>query len=145
MPARVGEIVAYQLTGEGRDENWRIGCVRWLRVTENNSMELGVMQVDISAAPTATRAIQGVGQGGEYFRSLIAPAVVLMADAATLIVPAAIFDIGSLLAVNTGNEVHYVRLTRIVDATKSYSQFHFTITKRPDSETKNIMSMRAML
>jgi hypothetical protein len=145
MPARVGEIVAYQLTGEGRDENWRIGCVRWLRVTENSSMELGVMQVDNSAAPMATRAIKGVGQGGEYIRSLIAPAVELMADAATLIVPAAIFDVGSLLAVNTGNEIHYVRLTRIVDATKSYSQFHFTITKRPDSETKNIMSMRAML
>ncbi|MEJ2381349.1 MAG: hypothetical protein P8076_09215 [Gammaproteobacteria bacterium] len=145
MPARVGEIIAYQLTGEGRDENWRIGCIRWLRVVENRTMELGVMQVDDSAAPAATRAIKGVGQGGEYFRSLIVPAVELMADAATLIVPAAIFDVGSLLAVNTGNEIHYVRLTRIVDATKSYSQFHFTIAKQPDSETKNIMSMRAML
>lgn len=146
MPVGVGELIAYQPTAETLDHaQWVIGSIRWLRVTDNRSLAIGIMGLSGTARSVATRAIKGAGKGGEYFRALIVPNVDLDDESATLIVPAAIYDAGTELAVNLKDEIRYVRLTRILDATKSYAHFEFDVVETPDSETRNIHAMRAML
>jgi hypothetical protein len=93
----------------------------------------------------ATRAVQGVGQGGEYFRALVLSATELDDPDASLIVPGAIYDIGTVLAINSRDAIKYVELTGLLESTRSYSHFRFKVVGTPASESKNIATMRAMV
>ena len=87
--------------------------------------------------------IEGVGKGGEYFRALHAnsgtdPVI------ESLITPAAIYDIGSVMVINTGQELSYIRLTKLIETTNSFSQFAFEPTHPPESEVEKITSIKTM-
>jgi len=144
LPVRVGEVVAYEPQGSGRAKaHWSVGTIRWLRVAEGNTLEMGVMRLSEGARAAATRAVRGVGQGGEYFRSLIIPQDGLDSPHGHMLTPAAIYDVGTVLAVNLGDHIRYVRLSRLIEATRSFSQFQFESADTPASETANIQAMRA--
>lgn len=146
MPLRVGEIIIYRpATDDGSAQSWNIGAIRWLRVTDNHAIQMGIQRLSQGASAVATRAVRGIGAGGEYFRSLIVPAVALDDPSATLIVPAAIYDVDTILALNFGDSITYVRLAKIAHATKSYTQFHFKTVAQPESEARAIDTMRKLL
>ncbi len=146
LPVRVGEIVAYEPQGSERGkEHWSIGTIRWLRVLENDALEMGIMRLSEGARAVATRAVKGVGQGGEYFRSLVVPQDGLDAAHGHILTPAAIYDTDTVLALNLGDRIRYVRLDRLLEATRSFSQFEFTPVETPDSETANIKAMQAAI
>ena len=91
-----------------------------------------------SLQPVAVRSIGGVGSGGEYFRSLI----LTEGNSAHLLVPSAIYDIGTCLVLNRGENLTYVRLVRMHEATASFSRFEYEVIATPLSEQKNIEAMR---
>lgn len=143
MPLRVGEVIALQADdGEG---TWTIGSVRWLHIIDNESVDMGVMVLSTGARGVASRAIKGVGEGGEYFRALLAGAKSLDDPEATLIVPGAIYDLGSILAIGMGDRIRYVELTELLNSTSAFSHCRFRLVDIPDSETKNIDALRALL
>lgn len=140
VQARVGELVAYRSEAEASAE-WRIGSVRWLRCAADGALELGVMRVTDEAVAVAVRAIAGIGAGGEYFRALLSSDG---ADARheSLIVPAAMFDIDTVLAVNLGAELRYVRLDELLVTSTSFTQFYFSPTTVPAPELEKIASIK---
>jgi hypothetical protein len=53
---------------------------------------------------------------------------------AALIVPAVVYDVGTVLAVNLGTRLLYVRLTRIRESTRAFAQFEYRVVPAPLGE-----------
>lgn len=122
IQVRVGEVLGYK---NGVDDRlWAIGTVRWIRTSDNN-LELGIRVLAEDAAAVAVKGLKGVGQGGEYFRALLIPNLDPRHYPTTLITPAAIYDIDSVILLNTGKDLVHVRLTKLLEATGSYARFQF--------------------
>ncbi len=127
---RVGELVGYRRDPAGEQDSWHIGVIRWLRSWDDTSVELGIMALAEDAFAVATRAVEGIGKGGEYFRGLLVPRLNPLENPTTLITPAAIYDVGTVLVLNMTEQLLYVKLVRIVESTKSFTQFRFEIAHR---------------
>ena len=134
---RVGDVVVLKYANNLGAE-WKAGIVRWLRDVRDEQLEIGIMGMAGSLQPVAVRSIGGVGSGGEYFRSLI----LTESNTAHLLVPSAIYDVGTCLLLNHGENLLYVRLVRMHEATASFSRFEYEAIATPVSEQKNIEAMR---
>jgi len=126
----VGEVVAFR-NEAGAD--WSVGTIRWLRVAADDGLDLGIRALAEDALAVAVRGIRGTGKGGEYFRALLIPRLDPVEYPTTLIIPAAIFDVDSIVLVNTGQNLLYAHLTKLMDATDTYSLFQFQVVAPPDS------------
>lgn len=143
MPLRVGEVIAYRPDSDA--EHWMVGTIRWLQVQDNRSVQMGLMTLADSARCVATRAVKGVGQGGEYFRALLTPSTEVDAATSSLIVPGAIYESGSTLALNTGERICYVELGQMLESTAAFARFRFKQVEMPASENQNVDALRALL
>jgi hypothetical protein len=142
VQTRVGELVAFKSEADPESE-WRLGTLRWLRCQVDDALELGIMRIADEAVAVSVRASACVGTGGEYFRALIAnngtdPVL------ESLIVPAAMYDIGSILVLNSGMDLRYVRLTLLIATSTSFSQFSFTDALPPDGELEKIATIKSV-
>lgn len=150
LRARVGAIVAFRdadgsilNTAEGStpDTNvpWKIGALRWIQNSPKQGFDVGVMTLGSTGSAVAVRAISGTGTGGEYFRSLlVAPGLGEKNDISHLLAPANIFDVDTQLVLNLQTTIKYVRLTRMVETSSSYTQFEFREIEPPPAELAKI-------
>jgi len=127
----VGEVIAFKSEHAPNPDDWSIGVVRWLRTTTQEKLELGIGQLADDTLPVATRGVKGVGKDSEYFRSLLIPRMDPTQYPTTLITPAAVYDLDSVVLVNTGSDVFYAQLIKIMNATNSFSLFQFKIVDAP--------------
>lgn len=125
----VGEVIAFKSEDTPTADDWSIGVVRWLRAGSQESLEMGIGLLADDTLAVATRGVKGVGKDSEYFRSLLIPKLDPTQYPTTLITPAAVFDVESIILVNTGTDVFYARLTKLMDATNSFSLFQFKIVE----------------
>lgn len=139
---RVGTLVA--LPTDEQETHWKLGALRWLQDGPDNHFDIGIMIITENATPIAVRAIGGAGTGGEYFRSLLienAEDDASETAANTLLVPASIFDIGTQLVLNRQTTLEYVRLTRLIETTSSFSMFEFKHIEVPPAEQAKISAI----
>jgi len=140
LPVRVGELMSY------RDEKrWRLGVIRWLHASDQSTIELGIMLISDHCKPIASRAVRGIGKGGEYMRSLLLDADELDNNNSQLLVPAAIYHNGTELVINNSGTISYIRLTEQLLSTKSINIFRFEVIERPDTESRNIEALKELL
>lgn len=135
---RVGDVVALKYA-DNLSADWQAGMVRWLRDVRDEQLEIGIKVMTGKLQAVAVRSVGGVGSGGEYFRSL----TLTEGDATHLLLPSAIYDVGTCLVLNRGASLLYVRLVRMHEATASFSRFAYEVIEIPSSEQKNIEAMRA--
>ncbi|MCH8506649.1 MAG: hypothetical protein LAT50_20375, partial [Ectothiorhodospiraceae bacterium] len=133
MQTRVGELVCWTDSPLPRPpgELWQVGVIRWLRTRTGGGIELGVQQLAQTALAVGCYAVRGPGSGAEYLRGMILPRVNPMKEEATLITPAAVFDVGTVMAVNMQQLVIYVELTEIIETTRLFAHFRFKPTQPP--------------
>jgi len=139
---RVGTVVAFRNDNDN-DKLWTVGTLRWLQDTPGKTFNIGIIVLSTQGIPVAVRAIGGAGTGGEYFRSLlIKPTFLGEQDTVefALLVPASIYDIGTQLVLNRQTELEYVRLTRMIDTSSSFSLFEFKHIEVPPAEQAKISS-----
>ncbi|VAW98136.1 hypothetical protein MNBD_GAMMA21-2599 [hydrothermal vent metagenome] len=134
IDVRVGELVTYRMA-EKNNQRWQIGVVRWLKheFKENTEgkVNVGIMNIANVAIPTGTKAIKGLGSGTDYFRSLLIPKQISINQTRSLIVPALLYDVGTVIAVNMKQKIFYAKLTRMLISTRSFTQFDFEVIPRP--------------
>ncbi|NOX92570.1 MAG: hypothetical protein GXP18_09025 [Gammaproteobacteria bacterium] len=138
---RVGAVVAFR---NNDDESWTVGALRWLQDVPGKAFDIGIITLSTHGTPVAVRAIGGAGTGGEYFRSLlIQPTFLKKQDTVefALLVPASIYDIGTQLVLNRQTELEYVRLTRMIDTSSSFSLFAFKHIEVPPAEQARISNL----
>lgn len=126
-----GEIVGFKSERSPIATDWSVGVVRWLRAMRPDRLELGIRALADDTLAVATRGVKGVGKDSEYFRSLLIPKMDPQQYPTTLITPASVYDVDSVVFVNTGTQLFYAKLVRLVDATNAYSLFQFRIVNEP--------------
>lgn len=120
---RVGELVTWQRSTAAHSL-WHLGVIRWLRAPDFASVELGIMMLASQAQAVATRAVRGSGAGGEYARSLLVRTQ--KREQQTLLAPPTIYDEGTILLVNFGTRLLSVKLTELIESTRTYAHFQYT-------------------
>ncbi len=121
---KVGEVVSYRYKGK-YNGRWQIGVIRWIKSCPDNTIDLGIMDMAKSAVPVAVKALNGVGKGTDYFRSLLVPYMVSLQQKRSIIVPANIFDINTILAVNIGKRIFHIRLTHLLLSSTAIVKYGF--------------------
>ena len=104
-----------------------------MKISHNGDINMGVRTIAEDARAVASKAVAGIGTGGEYFRALLAPDLDPEQYPTTLIAPAAVYDIGSVIMLNFDDRILYARLTRQLESTSAYSQYQFDLVKRPET------------
>jgi hypothetical protein len=134
IDVRVGELVTYRMA-EKKLQRWQIGVIRWLQheFTEEaeGNVNVGIMNIANGAVPVGSKAIKGLGSGTDYFRGLLVPKQVSLNQTRSLLLPALLYDVGTVLAINMKQRLFYAKLTRMLISTRSFTQFDFEIIKRP--------------
>jgi len=123
---RVGELVTYKRNPTHTPGAWHLGVIRWLRAPDFASIDLGIMALTEQTQAVATRAQRGTGAGGDYARSLLIRHSEQGLKQDALITPPTIYDEGTLLLVNLGNRLLSVKLTELVESTRTYALFRYT-------------------
>lgn len=126
---KVGELVAYRMES-GRQAGWRIGMTRWLKMNPNGSMQVGIMTLARNVAAIAVRAVAGAQEDSKYQRGLLLSNGDTKGRPPTIIVPPFAYDIGTVLRVRHGTKTTHARLTKLLETTKSFSQFHYEFVVR---------------
>lgn len=130
---RVGEIVAYRPdTDQG--SAWLVGSVRWMQFLPDRGLSLGIRKLSASADALGLRAIEGTGKGGEYFRAVMTAPIDSDPAANSLLVPAAIYDIDTLVLATTPDKLYYLRLVDLIETSRSYTRFSFEFSESPKAK-----------
>ena len=128
MNIKVGEIVSYLFESK-TGVRWKIGIVRWVHINDDNNIDMGIMNLSHSAVPIAVKSVAGLGKGTDYFRSLLVPKQVSISQLRSVIVPAMIYDIGSVLSVNMKTKLFYIKLTKLIISSGNIAMFEFETLK----------------
>ena len=143
--AVVGEVVTYCDHKGGNEtikDQWKVGLVRWLKTTDDEHLDMGIMNLARSAVPIAVKAIAGAGEGTDYFRAVLIPKQVSLQQSRCLLVPTHVYDINSVVTVNMKHRIFYVKLLKLKISTQSFSQFEFEIINKPLINTEELLSFK---
>ena len=130
LSVKVGEIVSYRYDGKLKGR-WQTGVVRWIKSDNRKVLDIGIMDIAKSAVPVAVKAMNGIGTGTDYFRALLIPFQVSLKQTRSVILPANIYDINTVLVVNLGKRMFHIRLTRLLLFTTAINQYEFDILEVP--------------
>ena len=122
----VGDLISFRPERSSQD-NWRLGAIRWMEFSQKGGA-LGIKLFPFSPMPIATKALSGVGKGGDLMQSLLLSPEGLEHPEATIIVPASVYDLGSKLYVDRYNHPAKITLTSLHDFSKSFACYSFKIT-----------------
>ncbi len=131
FPARVGELIGSRTTDRA---TWSVGVISWMKIINDNGISLGIKFISEDAAPIAVKAIHGIGTGSEYYRALLIPNLDPTINPTTLLTPAAVYDIGSILMLTMDDRVLFAQLTRQLISTNAFSQYQFKLIEEPRKE-----------
>lgn len=124
MNIKVGEVVSYLFESK-TGLRWKIGIIRWVHINKENNIDMGIMNLSHSAVPIAVKAVDGIGKGTDYFRSLLVPKQVSISQLRSVIVPAMLYDIGSILSVNMKTKIFYIKLRKLIISSGNIAMFEF--------------------
>jgi len=124
----VGKVVAISLGGD-QPLQWQTGVVRWLVMLPDHDIRCGVQILSNRAETIAVRSIKGAGEEGEYYRSILIPEE--EGCLASVLVPAAVFSLNTILSVVTTSELKYFKLKELLNNSASYNQFSFDEVEKP--------------
>lgn len=123
--AQVGELVCLQETDRQHVNNWGVGVIRWMKSADNDGLELGVQML----APNAVAVAAKTSKDDQHFsanqRCLLLPEIGAIQQPATLLLPALTSQVGGTVVINIHNKEHRVRLTKMLENTGTFCQFHF--------------------
>lgn len=135
----VGNIVSFH--PENDDKQWCLGMVTWLKEYASDHLDIGVQYIKGVPMPVAVRAISGTGGGSEYFRALLFKSE---GDEhfAKVMVPAAMYDVGTQLVLNFRRELRYIRLVDVARTSSSCTMFGFHEIEIPLVEQSKIKKIK---
>ena len=138
MNIKVGEVVSYLFESK-TGLHWKIGIIRWVHINTENNIDMGIMNLSDSAVPIAVKAVEGIGKGTDYFRSLLVPKQVSIEQLRSIIVPAMLYDIGSVLSVNVKTKLFYVKLSKLIISSGNVAMFEFDVLENAPVDLSQVI------
>jgi len=125
LKPNVGDLVSFRPENDTQSE-WKLGAIRWMEFSQKDGT-LGIKLFQFTPTPIATKALIGVGKGGDLMQSLLISPQGLKHPEATVIVPASVYDIGTQLYVEGDKHPLKITLTSLHDFSKSFACYAFKI------------------
>jgi len=127
--ARVGELAVIVHQEELAEDVWQVGVIRWLKFTGKSGLELGVQLLgpageavwafacgeDFQLDPRTDKRMQGI----------LLPEIKALGQQATLLLPSLPFRAGCTSILERSGHREYIILTRQLENTGCFAQFHF--------------------
>jgi hypothetical protein len=123
--AQVGELVAIK-TSEDSDDNWHLGVIRWMKFTVQRGLGLGIQMMSPGASAIWASICSDRVVTNNKMQGILLPDIKGLNQEATLLLPPLPFRSGSLSTLTREGNEEQIRLTRQLEDTGSFAQFHFT-------------------
>lgn len=129
MPIAVGMLVAYRLNVE---KAYCLASVKWLRVNPLKGMAIGLKLIAVQSRAIAVKGDEGTGFGGQFQQAFLISENDTKGKGGkqNLIVPAGVYDEGSILKVWHNKKLNRVEISKILTATDSFEQVAFHVVKK---------------
>jgi len=123
---QIGELVAINISSDHEEGNWQLGVVRWMKFTQEQGFWLGVQLMSPGADPVLACICSKNAAAENIMHGILLPEIKTINQQATLLLPSLPFRTGSLSTLSRGAHKEQIRLTRQIENTGSFAQFHFT-------------------
>jgi hypothetical protein len=125
-PIAVGMLVAYR---QPDNNAFFLAVVKWLRIIPQKGMAIGVRQITSKSHPIAVKGERGVGAGDQFIRAFIIHEGKENQTAQNLLLPAGVFNQGSVLQVWHKKKLSRVKILKILMSTDSFEQVQFKLVE----------------
>ncbi|MFC1602256.1 hypothetical protein ACFL3U_01680 [Pseudomonadota bacterium] len=125
LKPNVGDLISFQPKSSTQN-NWKLGTIRWMELSQKTGV-MGIKLFPFTPVPIATKALIGVGRGGDLMQSLLLSPDGLNHPEATIIVPASVYDTGTHLYIEIHKTPAKITLTSLHDFSKSFACYAFKI------------------
>jgi hypothetical protein len=123
--ARVGELIALTVEEENNLGNWQLGVIRWMKSTEEHGLELGIQMLSPGARAISAHVCKGDINTGDTLQGILLPEIKALKQQATLLLPSLPFRTGCSSTIVDAGKTQQVQLTRQLENTGSFSQYHY--------------------
>jgi len=123
--ARVGELIALTVEEENNLGNWQLGVIRWMKYTEEHGLELGIQMLSPGARAISAHVCKGDINTGDSLQGILLPEIKALKQQATLLLPSLPFRTGCSSTIVDAGKTQQVQLTRQLENTGSFSQYHY--------------------
>ena len=127
--ARVGDLVAVIITGDARAEDWHLGVIRRIKFTSGRGLELGIQMLSPGAQPVWACICRNDISTTARMKGFLLPEIASINQAASLLLPSLPFRVGCLSTLEYGDRKETIILTRQLENTGIFGQYHFTLAE----------------
>ena len=131
---QVGELIGIRRSGDGHTWKWGIGVIRWMRLSEEQNLLLGIEMLTPDAAAIGIKPAIDDGIK-DYKRTLMLPELAAINQPHTLITGPVPYRVGNKLVINILGKRVNVELTKLLQNTGLFAQFQFAILSDKDKAT----------
>ena len=124
--ARVGELVALIEKDYANPDKWQLGTIRRMKFTEERGLELGVELLSPGARAIWARPCKEGVNSGDRTPGILLPEIKTIKVQASLLLPSLLFRTGSMAKIEDNDQTDTVSLTRQLENTGNFAQYHFT-------------------
>ena len=126
--AQVGELVSIRRHSNGRAERWSIGVIRWIKSSQDKSLQMGIEILNPNCAAIGIRAAST--PDAPLQRTLMLPELVNLKQPACLITPPVPWREGHKIIINMLGKDIPATLGKSIQNTGLFAQFQFEISSQ---------------
>ena len=124
--AQVGELVAIIEHDNLNEDAWQLGVVRWMKYSDKYGLELGTQMLSPSAQAVWACLDEAGVRSGNKMQGILLPEIKVLKQPASLLLPTLPFRAGCLATLQTADTQENIKLTRQLENTGSFAQYHFS-------------------
>ncbi|MEN8205699.1 MAG: hypothetical protein ABFS24_06780 [Pseudomonadota bacterium] len=124
--AQVGELAAITEQDNLNGDAWHLGVVRWIKCSDEYGLELGTQMLSPSAQAVWACLDEAGVRSGSKMQGILLPEIKALKQQASLLLPTLPFRAGCLATLQTADTLENIRLTRQLENTGSFAQYHFS-------------------
>jgi hypothetical protein len=124
--ARVGELVAVIEQDNLYGGEWQLGVVRWMKCTTAYGLELGIQMLSPSAQAVWAYVEDTGLSTGRKMQGMLLPEIKMLRQPTSLLLPTLPFRAGCITTLESAGSLQNIRLTRQLENTGSFAQYHFS-------------------
>jgi len=127
--ARVGELVAVMITEDAGAEDWHLGVIRRIKFTKECGLELGIEMLSPGARSVWVCICRNDISTTARMKGILLPEIKSINQAASLLLPSLPFRVGCISTMEYEDHKETIILTRQLENTGIFGQYHFTTAK----------------
>jgi hypothetical protein len=124
--AQVGELVAINEQNNPNEDSWQLGVVRWMKCSDTYGLELGIQMLSPNAQAVWAYLDEAGVRSRSKMQGILLPEIKALKQQASLLLPTLPFRAGCLATLQTADMQENIKLTRQLENTGSFAQYHFS-------------------